>query len=86
MLLAGALAGLRNSTRLGEVTFESRVRRNLVRAGLRVGDGRQRDSFASACSRWMEQVVEYSSDRPKGPASLCVSVPMKPAVVPSTPG
>ena len=34
----GKLAGLLNSTRLGEVTSETRVRRNIVRAGLRVGD------------------------------------------------
>jgi hypothetical protein len=34
----GKLAGLLNSTRLGEVTSEPRVRRNIVRAGLRVGD------------------------------------------------
>jgi len=32
------LAGLLNSTCLGEVTSETRVRRNIVRAGLRVGD------------------------------------------------
>jgi len=34
----GKLAGLLNSTRLGEVTSETRVRRNVIRAGLRVGD------------------------------------------------
>ena len=34
----GKLAGLLNSTRLGEVTSEARVRRNVIRAGLRVGD------------------------------------------------
>ena len=34
----GKLAGLLNSTRLGEVTNDTRVRRNIVRAGLRVGD------------------------------------------------
>jgi hypothetical protein len=33
------LATVLNSTRLGEVTSEPRVRRNAVRAGLRAGDG-----------------------------------------------
>jgi len=37
----GKLAGLLNSTPLGEVTTESRVRRNVVRAGLHVGDGKR---------------------------------------------
>jgi len=34
----GKLAGLLNSTRLGEVTNDQRVRRHIIRAGLRVGD------------------------------------------------
>ncbi len=40
-LRPGQLAALLNSTALGEVTSDSRVRRNVVRAGLRVGDGKQ---------------------------------------------
>ena len=42
------LAGLLNSTPLGEVTSESRVRRSVVRAGLRVGDSRQVNVLAYA--------------------------------------
>ena len=42
------LAGLLNSTPLGEVTSESRVRRNVVRAGLRVGDTKMVNVLAYA--------------------------------------
>ena len=44
----GKLAGLLNSTRLGEVTSEGRVRRNIVRAGLRVGDSTKVNVLAYA--------------------------------------
>ena len=40
-LRPGQVAALLNSTALGEVTSDSRVRRNVVRAGLRVGDGKR---------------------------------------------
>ncbi len=40
-LRPGKLAGLLNSTRLGEVMSESRVRRNVVRAIWRGGKGRE---------------------------------------------
>jgi len=49
-LRPGKLAGLLNSTRLGEVTSESRVRRNVVRAGWRVGEGREVNVPAYAAS------------------------------------
>ena len=42
------LAGLLNSTRLGEVTSAARIRRNVVRAGLRVGDSRRVNGIAYA--------------------------------------
>jgi hypothetical protein len=54
----GKLAGLLNSTGLGEVTSESRVRRNVVRAGWRVGDGWQVNVLAYAAwlmSTWHAQ-------------------------------
>ena len=44
----GQLAGLLNSTPLGEVTSEARVRRNIVRAGLRVGDSTRVNALAYA--------------------------------------
>jgi hypothetical protein len=44
----GKLAGLLNSTRLGEVTSEPRVRRNTIRAGLRVGDSTRVNVLAYA--------------------------------------
>jgi len=44
----GRLAGLLNSTRLGEVTSEGRVRRNIVRGGLRVGDSTRVNVLAYA--------------------------------------
>ena len=40
-LRPGQMAALLNSTPLGEVTSDSRVRRNVVRAGLRAGDGKR---------------------------------------------
>jgi len=42
------LAGLLNSTCLGEVTSEGRVRRNVIRAGLRVGDSTKVNVLAYA--------------------------------------
>lgn len=56
----GKLAGLLNSTTLGEVTNEPRVRRNVVRAGLRVGDGRRINVVAYGAwllSTWHAQVL-----------------------------
>jgi hypothetical protein len=45
------LAALLNSTRLGEVTSESRVRRNVIRAGLRIGDSTRVNVLSYAA--WM---------------------------------
>ena len=42
------LAGLLNSTRFGEVTSEARVRRNVIRAGLRIGDSTKVNVLAYA--------------------------------------
>ncbi len=56
----GRLAGLLNSTALGEVTNEPRVRRNVVRAGLRVGDGRRVNVVAYGAwllSTWHAQMM-----------------------------
>ena len=47
-LRPGKLAALLNSTHLGEVTTEPRVRRNVVRAGLRAGSGRHVNVLAYA--------------------------------------
>jgi hypothetical protein len=63
-LRPGKLAGLLNSTRMGEVTSESRVRRNVVRAGWRVGDGRQVNVLAYAAwlmSTWHGQAFPTTS-------------------------
>ena len=57
-LRRGKLAGPLNSTWLAEVTSESRVRRNVVRAGWRVGAGRQVNVLAYAAwlmSTWHAQ-------------------------------
>jgi hypothetical protein len=40
------LAALLNSIRLGEVTSEPRIRRKVVRAGLRAGDGSRANVLA----------------------------------------
>lgn len=47
------LAALLNSTRLGEVTSEARLRRNVIKAGLRVSDGRTINVVAYAA--WLLQ-------------------------------
>ena len=54
------LATVLNSTRLGEVTSEPRVRRNAVRAGLRAGDGSRVNVLAYGAwlvVTWHAQVV-----------------------------
>ena len=66
----GKLAGLLNSTALGEVCNEPRVRRNVVRAGLRVGDGRRVNGVAYGAwllSTWHGQMMAAAA-APGGPA------------------
>ena len=68
------LAALLNSTRLGEVTTESRVRRNIVRAGLRASDGKWVNGIAYAAwllATWQAQVkaAEASAGQPTGYAA-----------------
>ena len=64
-LKPGRLAGLLNSTRLGEVATETRVRRNVVRAGLRVGDG-TRVNFLGYVA-WLLTAWDDLRDRPERP-------------------
>ena len=67
-LRPGQLAGLLNSTPLGEVTNESRVRRNVIRAGLRAGDSRHVNALAYAAwllSAWHVQ-AQQADGKPTG--------------------
>jgi hypothetical protein len=66
----GKLAGLLNSTRLGEVTSEARVRRNVIRAGLRVGDSTRVNVLAYAAWLVASWQARYSPRTPgQGPSS-----------------
>jgi hypothetical protein len=61
----GKLAGLLNSTRLGEVTNDQRVRRHIIRAGLRVGDSTRVDVLGYAA--WL--VATWYARRGPGAAA-----------------
>lgn len=60
------LAALLNSTRLGEVTSESRVRRNVIRAGLRAGDSTKVNVLAYAAWLLRNWYDEFSTNIPVG--------------------
>ena len=70
----GKLAGLVNSTRLGEVTSEARVRRNTIRASLRVGDSTKVNALAYAAwllATWFARhMVAGSIGGPQGYEAL----------------
>ena len=57
------LAGLLNSTPLGEVTSEARVRRNVIRAGLRAGDTKRVNVLAYAA--WLLSTWHAGNGQPE---------------------
>jgi hypothetical protein len=59
-------AALLNSTRLGEVTSEARLRRNTIKAGLRVSDGRTINVMAYAAWLLQSWHQKYSTAQPIG--------------------
>jgi hypothetical protein len=67
-LKPGRLAALLNSTRLGEVTSEPRVRRNIVRAGMRASDGSQVNVLAYAA--WLLSAWHAQASRVDGVGGL----------------
>jgi hypothetical protein len=68
-LRPGALVRLLNSTPLGEVLTDSRLRRHRARAGLRLGDGQTIDLFRYAA--WLaDEVGELAPSAPAGDEAL----------------